>query len=83
MGRPKGVATERKEFRLESRQVEVLNALIATASLGRPTLVSLVRQAVDEFIANELKKADVRERVDRHLKDRRRVVNLHEIRGDS
>ena len=82
MGRPRGAPTKRKEFRLEARQVEMLEALIATASLGKPTLVSLIRQAVDEFIAQGLKKPEVRERVERHLKEHRRVVNLHEVRND-
>lgn len=70
----------RKEFRLEPRQIEHLEALIATASLGKPPLVSLIRQAVDEFISSELLKSGVRERVERYLKERGRVVNLHEVR---
>ncbi len=82
MGRPKGAPTTRKEFRLEARQIEALEALIATATLGKPTLVSLIRQAVDEFIAAEMSKPDARARVERHLKESRRVVNLHEVRSD-
>lgn len=82
MGRPRGVPTTRKEFRLEARQVEHLEALIATAALGKPTLVSLIRQAVDDFISSELAKAGVRAEVERYFKDHRRVVNLHEIRKE-
>ena len=82
MGRPRGVPTTRKEFRLEPRQIDHLEALIATAALGKPPLVSLVRQAVDEFVARELLKAGVREQVERYLKERRRVVNLHEVRKE-
>lgn len=82
MGRPRGVPTKRKEFRLEARQVEYLEALIATAPLGKPTLVSLVRQAVDEFTSRELMKAGVRDQVQRYFKERRKVVNLHEVRKE-
>ncbi len=83
MGRPRGAPTTRKEFRLEARQIELVEALIATSSLGKPTLVSLMRQAVDEFIDREIKKPGVRERVEGHLKETKRVVNLHEVRKDS
>jgi hypothetical protein len=79
MGRPKGAPTSRKEFRLEDRQIELLEALRLTASLGTPSLVSLVRQAVDQFIAREMAKADVRERVDSHLNEARKVVKLREV----
>lgn len=79
MGRPKGVSTTRKEFRLEDRQVEMLEALQVTASLGTPPLVSLVRQAVDQFLARELAKPEVRERVEAYLKERRKVVTLREV----
>jgi len=82
MGRPKGVPTTRKEFRLEDRQVELLDALRVTASLGTPSLVSLVRQAVDQFIAREMAKPDVRERVDAYLNERRKVVPLREVGKD-
>lgn len=80
MGRPRGVPTTRKEFRLEARQVEYLEALIATAPLGKPPFVSLVRQAVDEFISRKLRRAGVREQVERYLKQGRQVVNLHAVR---
>ena len=70
MGRPPGKPTARKEFRLEARQLGYLEALIATATLGRPSFVSLVRQAVDEFISRELEMPDVRSRVDRYLRER-------------
>ena len=79
MGRPRGAVTTRKEFRLEARQVEYLEAFIATASLGKPTLVSVVRQAVDQFIARELKNPEVRDQMERYFKENRRVVNLHEV----
>ena len=79
MGRPRGVPTERKEFRLEARQVELLEALRSTASLGTPPLVSLVRQAVDQFIAREMSRADARERVESFLAERRKVVTLREV----
>lgn len=82
MGRPKGVPTTRKEFRLEDRQVELLDALRVTASLGTPPLVSLVRQAVDQFIYREMAKPDVRERVDDYLNERRKVVPLREVGKD-
>ena len=80
MGRPRGAPTARKEFRLETRQVEYLEALIATAALGKPTQVSLVRQAVDQFIERELAKSGTRTQVDKYLKARRGIVNLHEVR---
>ncbi len=80
MGRPRGVPTTRKEFRLEARQVEHLEALIATAPLGKPTFVSLIRQAVDEFVSRELTRAGVREQVESYLKQSGRVVNLHQVR---
>lgn len=82
MGRPRGVPTTRKEFRLEARQLEYLEALIATASLGKPPLVSLVRQAVDDFIARELAKPGVRPEVEHYLKNHRRVVNLRDVRKE-
>jgi len=82
MGRPRGAPTKRKEFRLEARQVEYLEALIATAPLGRPTLVSIIRQAVDDFIRRELSKPEVKARVERTLKDRRKVVNLRDVKRD-
>lgn len=79
MGRPRGAPTRRKEFRLEERQVEYLEALIEVAPIGKPTLVSIIRQAVDDFIALELSKPDVRQRVDRILREQRKVVNLHDV----
>jgi hypothetical protein len=81
MGRPRGVPTSRKEFRLESRQVECLEALIATAPLGRPPMVSLVRQAVDNLIAQEFAKPGVKAQVEKYL-NARKVVNLREVRRD-
>lgn len=82
MGRPRGVPTERKEFRLEARQVQYLEALIATATLGKPTLVSLVRQAVDDLIKREVAKPDVRARVESFLRQRRKVVNLRDLKRE-
>ncbi len=82
MARPRGVPTQRKEFRLEARQVEYLEAFIATAPLGTPPLVSLVRQALDEFIKRELSKPDVRARVEGFLRQRRKVVNLRDVKKD-
>ena len=70
MARPRGTQTARKEFRLEATQVEQLEGLIETAPLGRPTLVSLVRQAVDEFICRELAKPGVREQVEAFVRKR-------------
>lgn len=81
-GRPRGVATTRKDFKLEPRQIESLEALQETASLGRPSLVSLVRQAVDLFVEREMMKPEVRERVERYYNEHRRVVNLHEVRKE-
>lgn len=81
-GRPRGVATARKEFRLEPRQVESLEALQQAAPLGRPSLVSLVRQAVDQFVDRQMTQPEVRERVERYYNERRRVVNLHEVRKE-
>src|SRR5438034_10484249 len=78
LGRPRGAPTKRKEFRLEERQIEYLEALIATSALGRPPLVSLVRQAVDEFLRRELAKPDVRARVERFLREQGKVVKLRE-----
>jgi hypothetical protein len=83
MGRPKGAETRRKEFRLEERQVAHLEALIEAAPLGKPTLVSVVRQAVQEFIDRQLLDAEVRSRVERIL-GRPKVVSIHTRRsGDS
>ena len=82
MGRPKGAPTSRKEFRLEDRQIEFLEALRVTATLGTPPLVSIVRQAVDAFIDREMAKPDVRERVESYLRERRKVVNLREVGKD-
>ena len=62
--------------------MEYLEALIATAPLGRPTLVSIIRQAVDDFIRRELSKPEVKARVERTLKDRRKVVNLRDVKRD-
>jgi hypothetical protein len=80
MGRPPGVATARKEVRLEARQVDQLEALIATAPLGKPSFVSLVRQAVDELIVREFARPGVRNQVEKYLKERRGIVNLTEVR---
>jgi hypothetical protein len=80
MGRPQGVPTARKEFRLEARQVDQLEALIATSPLGKPSFVSLVRQAVDEFIVREFARSGVRAQVEKYLKERRGIVNLREVR---
>lgn len=82
MGRPRGVATVRKETRLEPRQIEYLEALIATAALGKPSFISLVRQAVDDLINRELTKPGVRAQVEQYLKARRKVVDLHQLRKD-
>jgi len=82
MGRPRGTPTTRKEFRLEARQVELLEALIATATLGKPSMVSLARQAVDQFIAREIAKPGARERLEAYLNERRKVVRLHDVRKD-
>jgi len=82
MGRRKGVPTTRKEFRLEDRQIEFLEALRMTAPLGTPPLVSILRQAVDEFIAREIAKPGVKERVDSFVNERRKVVNLREVGKD-
>ena len=82
MSRRKGAPTSRKEFRLEDRQIELLEALGVTAPLGTPPLVSIVRQAVDQFIAREMAKPDVKERVDAYLSERRKVVNLREVGKD-
>jgi hypothetical protein len=79
MGRPRGAPTTRKEFRLEARQVQYLEALIATASLGKPTLVSLIRQAVDDLISRELAKPAVKSGVEIFMKRHGSVVNLHEV----
>jgi hypothetical protein len=81
MGRPPGVPTTRKEFRLESRQVQYLEALIATSSLGKPTLVSLIRQAVDNLISRELAKPGVKTEVELYMKGHRSVVNLQDVRN--
>jgi hypothetical protein len=81
MARPKGVPTSRKEARLETRQVEYLEALVATSTLGKPTYVSLVRQAVDEFIARQiLSKPEVRQQVEKYLKDEGKVVALRGVK---
>jgi hypothetical protein len=79
MGRPRGAPTTRKEFRLEARQVQYLEALIATAPLGTPTLVSLIRQAVDELISRELAKPGVKNEVEIFMKRHGSVVKLQEI----
>ena len=83
MGRPRGAPTTRKEFRLETWQVQQLEALKAAAPLGEPSLVSLVRQAVSEFISREMAKPHVRTAVDAHLKQKRRVVILSEVRNET
>jgi hypothetical protein len=67
-------------MRLENRQIQLLDALIATAPLGKPTFISLVRQAVDEFLAAELAKPGVQTKVDKYLHEHRRVVNLREVK---
>lgn len=82
MGRPPGVPTKRKEARLTAQQVETLEALRATSDLGPPSFVSLVRQAVDQFIDRQLAKPEVRERIENYHKEHRRVVNLHEVRKE-
>lgn len=82
MGRPKGAPTTRKEFRLEDRQIELLEALRVTATLGTPSLVSLVRQAVDQFLGHEMAKSEIRNRVDAYLNERRKVVSLREVGKD-
>jgi len=76
MPRPPGAPTRRKEFRLEERQLIFLDALIEAAPLGKPSLTSVVRQAVQQFIDNQLKDREVRERVERIVGQRPRVVRL-------
>jgi len=77
MGRPRGVPTTRKEFRLEDKQLEQLEALRAVAPYGEPSLVSLVRQAIDEFISKALANVDTHARVERYLRTHQRVASLH------
>jgi hypothetical protein len=68
---------------LETRQIEFLDALIETAQRGKPTLVSLIRQAVDDFISSELARPGVRAQVEKYLKERRNVVTLREVKTDT
>jgi hypothetical protein len=72
------VPTRRKEFRLEERQLLHLEALIEAAPLGKPSLTSVVRQAVQQFIDKQLEDREVRERVERIVGQRPRVVRLPE-----
>jgi hypothetical protein len=67
---------------LETRQIEFLDALIETAQRGKPTLVSLIRQAVDDFISGELARPGVRAQVEKYLKERRNVITLREVKTD-
>jgi hypothetical protein len=60
--------------------VEVLNAFVATADMGEPTFVSLVRQAIDEFIARKMASAETKAQVEAHLKQRK-IVTLREVNG--
>lgn len=84
MARHKGIPTGRKEARLETRQIDYLEALIATAPLGKPSYVSLVRQAVDDFIDRQiLSKREVRQQVESYLRDTGKVVALRGVKKDS
>ncbi len=78
MGRPLGPPCTRKDMWLENRQIEHLEALAATSSLGKPPFTALVKQALEEFIRNQLDDAATRERVEHYLKSNR-VVKLRKV----
>lgn len=80
MPRQRGAPTRRKEFRLEERQIVYLEALIEAAPLGKPSLTSVVRQAVQLFIDKQLEDREVRTRVERIVGQRPRVVRLPDNR---
>jgi hypothetical protein len=78
--RPRGAPTRRKEFRLDERQIQYLEALIEAAPLGKPTLTSVVRQAVQQFIDRQLEDREVRGRVERIIGQRPRIVRLNDTK---
>ena len=69
----------RKDLWLEDRQIEQLEALAMAASIGKPSFVSLVRQALDQFISHQLSNSATKEEVERYLRTKR-VVGLHEVK---
>lgn len=77
-GRPPGPPKLRKDLQLEQRQIECLEALRATALLGQPSFVSLVRQAVDQFITSALADDATRARVEAYLGNGK-IVKLRDV----
>jgi hypothetical protein len=77
-GRPKGPPKERKEFQLESSQVRYLEAIRASSPIGDPSMVSLVRQAVTEFVKRQMEVPEMKEKVDAYLG---RVVKLTDVKN--
>lgn len=80
-GRPRGAPAQSMQLDLEVRQVQYLNAFRAISTLGTPTFISLVRQALDKFIAAELAKPGVRAAVEQNLGKSRRA-GLKVVSGD-
>jgi hypothetical protein len=81
-GRPGGPLKEAKLIELELRQIQYLNALIETSTLGRPPFTTLVRQAIDMYIAVQLAKPDIRAAVEEYLGRNRRNIIREVISGD-
>jgi hypothetical protein len=81
-GRPGGPLKEAKLIEIELRQIQYLNALIETSTLGRPSFTSLVRQAIDMYIAAQLAKPDVRTAVEGYLGRTRRNIIREVVSGD-
>jgi hypothetical protein len=86
-GRPRGgpggvPLSKKRDLQLEVRQVQLLDALIATAPIGTPTFTSLIRQAVNMFLDAKLAEPGVQTKVDKYLKAHRRVANLRDVNQD-
>ena len=73
---------KRVEVHFRPQQVALLEGLQATAQRGTPTMMSLILQAVDEFIARELRQPGVQSAVDKYLGEHRKVVNLREVKDE-
>lgn len=80
MGRPPGPPTTRKELLIENSQLQYLEAFRELAPY-KPPFTAVVREAFAVFIAQQMAKPEMRDRVEAHLKQTR-VVKLREVGKD-
>lgn len=80
-GRPKTrVGGKHVEVWFSDRQIELFNVLRNVSQYGPPPFQAVVEQAIERFIATELKKPDVKDAVAKYDAAKPNVVKLRNVK---